>query len=303
MSGLGFPISTGPSIGNVGISDFAQGVYRPNRVTDQITNGQIVYHYILLPEASDANRLADIGVAMLCFGRQRYTRIKDNVSGFKMRDPKRLRITGHTRPEISIEAFEVSHLNFFMWEDSLLPNNRHQYYSEASAAKIAQEFVLLGVVLNEAASNGSTDRSIRGENRVVNFVTGGRCQTFNLWEPEGMDGWGRSESKLTGAVPAGCSLWFILKRVHINRSGEDRYPWQFVPFVADRWKKPTVANLSWKFQGCTNPSIKSGVGVPIYVGTIGSVVGDVPLNFSTRITDQPFYHSLARPTAEVFLGV
>ena len=70
----------------------------------------------------------------------------------------------------------MTHLNFFLWEDALSASQRQKYYNEYKAQDIAREFTLIGAVLNEAASNGATDRGIRGENRGVNFGSRRACR-------------------------------------------------------------------------------------------------------------------------------
>lgn len=293
MRSPGFSMTNGPDITAADITDFAQGVFRPNRVTDQTTNGQIVYHYHLLPSADDGNRLADIGVSMLCISRRVFNMPKNN--GW-VRNPKRLRITGHVRPEISIEAFEVTHLNYWLWQDATkVPNDQEYSSAKTKVGDIVRDFSLIGVVLNEPASNGPSDRGIRGENRVVNFVTSGRCPTFNIWEPHT-----GANRRMSGALTIGSGLWLLVKRVAMSRNADTQYPWQFVPFVTDRGKKPKLEDLKFNF---TEAKHYDGIGHAIYVGTVGHVVGDVALRADLRLSDQPFYHSLARPIAEIFLQI
>lgn len=289
---LSFPVSNGPSRNPSQIADFATGVYRPNRYTDQITNGQIVYHYICVPDGKDSNaRLADIGVGCLTLVR---TRDASNADDPFMQQSKKRRTTGLARPEICVDAYELTQLNNFLWQDARMAdtNQKSEFHGQkrhgggyeidpSLAEDVKRQFAILGVVLNEPASVDSRDRGIRNTNRTINFVTGGRCMTFSMW----------NTSRL------GSSLWLVLKKVKVNRGGRPVIAWQFVPEFTEHGRRPTLKQLK-------SEDDKSAIGSAMFVGTLGHTAGDIAMDPSILLTDQVLYHSGAhRPVVEVFLNI
>lgn len=293
LSSLGFPVSNGPSIGNPTIQDFATGIMRPNRVTDQITNGRIVYNYICVAMSGDINRLADIGVGALCLARIQNL---GNVHDLTMQRSKKARTTGFARPEICVDAFELTQLNNLLWHDA---QKAHHGQSDFHGVKdsgsltpqdIWRQFAVLGVVLNEPASADSRDFNIRNSNRVINFVVGGRCTSFNLWN----------------TCMLGSSLWLVLKRKTIVRGGVRSWAWQFIPEAATHGRKPTLAQLRSdpKDGDTNNKSLDNApIGHAVFIGTLGHTAGEVALNPSTLLVEQALFHLNAKPVVEVFLNI
>lgn len=294
-----FRVTNGPpNMGPTSIPDFAVGVMRPNRVTDQITNGQIVYNYICITASGDPNRLADIGVGSLCLARITDAR---NSRDSTMQRAKKARTQTSSRPELCVDVFELTQLNYFLWQDAVLAlHARSEFHGFAGdknspavppldAQGVRKQFAMLGVVLNEPASVDSRDRMIRNMTRAINFVAGGRCNTFNLWN--------------SGRL--GTSLWLVLKKRRIVRGSQMAWAWQFVPEITENGRRPTIAQLRSETQDggeSTNHEL-APLGVALFVGTLGHTSGDVALDPSKLLAEQALFHLNAKPVVEVFLNI
>lgn len=292
LGSMGFPVTLGPSPGAAGISGFAPGVFRPNRSVDW-TNGQVAYHYVVTPDQNSVeaqHRLSNVGIGMLCFARDMSLAIFGG-------DHKAASVVGKPnygpgqRTERTVEAFELTALNEYL---------RHEHQNKrisdifTSARQVVEAFPMLGVVLTEVAPAHDSNYGSRPSTRVINFVVRGRCQTFNLW---------------SGKRPAGTPAFLLVKKIPHEGSmvwALEPYPSAEAPALPEKGvdyhsARPPPEALTWIEKNGT-----VGVGEAIFVGTIGSNVGDIALDPHRELWKQGLFktgnHTMP-PTTEIFIRV
>jgi hypothetical protein len=141
---------------------------RPNAYIGLSSFVSVAAHYVViddLKEPSSASDTKELSISMLCFARN----IERIPSTRSAQVPQYGTLLGPNTCEIK----ELTQLNEY------LARNSHLY---SSAAEIAAEWKLLGVIKNETAptntisSYGNAPRS-----RIVNFIVSHRVAVFNYW--------------------------------------------------------------------------------------------------------------------------
>ena len=312
LGSLGFPIGNGPGAqGGQGITGFAPGVQRPNRVQDFGTNGQVAYHYVVTPDKNSEasqHRINRLGLGMLVFARDMsLDALSDPGSNLKLIGNRSLSTVKPyygpgERTERTVEAFELTQLNAYLKETvgnaSFEDSNKKQHNVRVSdmyrsARQLVEAFPMLGVILTEVAPSNDVDYGKRASTRVINFVVRGRCQTFNLW---------------TGKRPASTPVYLLAKKRFDDNA--QRHLWCFEPFPGQggphmpsneeyHVARPAPEDLCWQEDDGT-----IGVGEAVYVGMLGSNVGDVSLESDKEMWRQGlFVEGKMPPTTELFLRI
>ena len=160
--------------------------------------------------------------------------------------------------------------------------------------QVIESFPLLGVILTEVAPANDSNYGSRPSTRVINFVARGRCQTFNMW---------------SGKRPPGTPVWFMVKKIrYLNR-----LVWAYVPYpsadaptlpTADmdyHSARPPLEDMCW-----TEDDGSVGVGESVFIGSMGSNVGDVALDPHRELWKQGLFktgNKCMPPTTELFVRI
>lgn len=230
--GLGLPFGTTqapPAATSLpGVNFAVDTVARPNSYIGLNSFVSVVSHYVAIHNPSDSQGLVDVrklGIGMMVFARD--TSVISTTS-----QARAIPIYGVNVGPNTVEMKELTQVNNFL---------KRQSDRYSTAAEVAAEWRLLGVIKNEAANVYEPTYGRAASSRIINCVCSHRVSVLNYW--------------------AGCrilqtqNLWLIIKR---NPLGV----WQITPWTSPNMVHPSLSDLTYQVPG----SDFEEIGVAVYVG-------------------------------------